>query len=394
MILLTEKKHKNIIVFFVLLLFLIFLCVLWRQVSAVNNLQNALKSAEINIEKLFEDFLISGGMRNSFTIKYESFNDSYLESVTLSNSKENSYMYLGLRGKINVDAFSHKNKLGFYLPENPEICYTVSSKNLSLKWNSSVYGKIVKIPDFVPNNLNYKKINSLLNCKKLFETSLVLGLGKERMNTNELTKNMSVSKMDTYPMIKNGIKKNTSVVRVTIPKKNIINFISYNFSLTDRKYKGYAVEYINKLKKYLESVDNTELNADFFLCNQKLIQARLCIGSKLIVFNNGKTGIEFYVKETISKKVAVGVKIDKPVPNMLIANITLGKNYIIKAQKKEKNIINIEAGEENCKYPEHKLTYRPWNSEQNINYTEKNVYDISLYELMCITENIMKKSSL
>ena len=40
--------------------------------------------------------------------------------------------------------------------------------------DNSLYGKIIKMPKFVPENLNYKKIDSFLNSKKLINASVAL----------------------------------------------------------------------------------------------------------------------------------------------------------------------------------------------------------------------------
>lgn len=394
MILSVVKKHKSGIILFVLIFLFIFLCVFFRKISVVNSVATALQSVKVNIENLFDDFLVPGGMKSSFTIEYESCEDEYFKNITLANSRENSYMYLGLSGGINLNAFSHKNKLGLYLTDNPEIRYTVSSKNLPSKWNNSVYGKFLKIPSFVPDNLSYKKINSLLNCKKLIKASVVFGLGKDEMSIKELTKNMSVSKRDTYPMMLNEKKETASLIRVTVPKKDIISCISHNLSSTNKKYKGYAVEYINNCKKYLESVDDKELNIDLVLCRKNLIEAKLVFDSKLIVFNNEQAGIAMYIKEQNSGNLLFEIKVVKPSPKNLMINITSDKNYILKVQKNNKNMIYAELEELNPKHTIHKLTYHPGKFTPDINYSEKDIYSLSLYELMYITENIMKKSSL
>ncbi len=395
MIILTGvKKHKSYIILFVLFLLFVILCVLFKQISYVSSLHTALESAKGSVKNLFDDFLVNGGMKSSFTIKYESFNDKCPESITISNNREDSYLNLSVRGKINLSAFSHKNKLGFYLPDNPEIRYTISSKNLSSTWNSSVYGKIVKIPDYIPDNLNYKKINSLLSSKKIIKASVVLGLGKDKININELTKNISVSNRDTYPMMLNGKKEMVSAIRVTIPKKDIINCISYNFSSSDGICKGYAVNYIINFKNYLESIDDKEINIDLILCKKKLIQARFSLDSKIIVFDIKENAINMYAKELNTQNLIIGVNINKPSPNILIANILTEKNYILKAKKNNNNIIAVELCDSNIKSPLYKITYRPEKTVPHANYTEKDVYNLSLYELMYITENIMKKSSL
>lgn len=394
MILTGVKKHKSYIILFVLFFVFMLICVLFKQISSVTGLQTALESAKQNIENLFGDFLVNGGMKSSFTIKYESFNDKYPESITLSNNREDSHLNLSVRGRINLSAFSHKNKLGFYLPDNPEIRYTVSSKNLSSTWNSSIYGKIVKIPDCIPDNLNYKKINSLLNSKKIIKASVVLGLGKDKMNIKALTENISVSNRDTYPIMLNGKKEMVSAIRVTIPKKDIINCITQNFSFGEKNYKGYAVKYIIDFKNYLESIDDKEINIDFILCKKKLIQAKVSIDSKLVLFNNKENGINMSVKELHTQNQIMAVSINKPSPNILIANILMEESYILKAKKNNKNTISVELYNSNIKSPLHKLTYHPGKTEADVNYTEKDVYNLSLYELMYITENIMKKSSL
>lgn len=394
MILTGVKKHKSYIILFVLFFVFMLICVLFKQISSVTGLQTALESAKQNIENLFGDFLVNGGMKSSFTIKYESFNDKYPESITLSNNSEDSHLNLSVRGRINLSAFSHKNKLGFYLPDNPEIRYTVSSKNLSSTWNSSIYGKIVKIPDCIPDNLNYKKINSLLNSKKIIKASVVLGLGKDKMNIKALTENISVSNRDTYPIMLNGKKEMVSAIRVTIPKKDIINCITQNFSFGEKNYKGYAVKYIIDFKNYLESIDDKEINIDFILCKKKLIQAKVSIDSKLVLFNNKENGINMSVKELHTQNQIMAVSINKPSPNILVANILMEESYILKAKKNNKNTISVELYNSNIKSPLHKLTYHPGKTEADVNYTEKDVYNLSLYELMYITENIMKKSSL
>lgn len=394
MILTGVKKHKSYIILFVLFFVFMLICVLFKQISSVTGLQTALESAKQNIENLFGDFLVNGGMKSSFTIKYESFNDKYPESITLSNNREDSHLNLSVRGRINLSAFSHKNKLGFYLPDNPEIRYTVSSKNLSSTWNSSIYGKIVKIPDCIPDNLNYKKINSLLNSKKIIKASVVLGLGKDKMNIKALTENISVSNRDTYPIMLNGKKEMVSAIRVTIPKKDIINCITQNFSFGEKNYKGYAVKYIIDFKNYLESIDDKEINIDFILCKKKLIQAKVSIDSKLVLFNNKENGINMSVKELHTQNQIMAVSINKPSPNILVANILMEESYILKAKKNNKNTISVELYNSNIKSPLHKLTYHPGKTEADVNYTEKDVYNLSLYELMYITENIMKKSSL
>ena len=394
MILTGVKKHKSYIILFVLFFVFMLICVLFKQISSVTGLQTALESAKQNIENLFGDFLVNGGMKSSFTIKYESFNDKYPESITLSNNREDSHLNLSVRGRINLSAFSHKNKLGFYLPDNPEIRYTVSSKNLSSTWNSSIYGKIFKIPDCIPDNLNYKKINSLLNSKKIIKASVVLGLGKDKMNIKALTENISVSNRDTYPIMLNGKKEMVSAIRVTIPKKDIINCITQNFSFGEKNYKGYAVKYIIDFKNYLESIDDKEINIDFILCKKKLIQAKVSIDSKLVLFNNKENGINMSVKELHTQNQIMAVSINKPSPNILVANILMEESYILKAKKNNKNTISVELYKSNIKSPLHKLTYHPGKTETDVNYTEKDVYNLSLYELMYITENIMKKSSL
>lgn len=383
------KKHKCLI-YTVLLLVFIILCLFHKEINSINNTQIALESAISDVKSLFDVVTVPGGLKSPFILEYKTEADENINRITFLNNKKDAYMCLGIDGKIKLNIFAHNNKLGFYTSNTPEIRYTASSKNFTANWNNSLYGKIIKMPDFVPENLNYKKINSFFNSKKLLNASVALGLGKEKININDLKKNISVSKKGTYSRMLPAKKEIVSVIRISIPKKDVINCISQNLSFADDEYKGYAVDFLNKFKNKLELADEDTINIDLSVCNRKLLDVRLIFNSKSYVFSNNKSKLNFTVSDLKSKNNLFQLNIDKPSENCLMAHIKTNKMYVLKANKTYDDNIYLSFGDAESKQLKYKITYSPYSFNSNIKYTEKDIYNLSVYELLCALERITK----
>ena len=368
----------------------IILCLFHKEIRDITNTQVALESAVSDIKSLFDVVTVPGGLKSPFILEYKADGDKNINCITFLNNKKEAYMCLGIDGKINLNIFAHNNKLGFYTSNTPEIRYTASSKNFTSNWNDSVYGKVIKMPEFVPENLSYKKINSFLNSKKLINASVALGLGKDKINLNDLRKNITVSTKGTYSKMLLGKKETVSVTRISIPKKDVIECISRNLSLSDNEYKGYAVGHVNKFKELLEATNEDKINIDFSVCKRKLVDATLVFNFKKYIFSSSESGLNFTVSDLKSKNTLFQLNISKPSANRLKANIKSDKSYILNINKTSDNKIYAMLCDSESKQVKYKLTYIPHNFNSNIKYTEKDMYNISLYELVSAAQCIIK----
>ena len=389
MILGVVKKNKSLICVILLFVFII-LCLFHTEISGINNTRVALESALSDVKSLFDVVAVPGGLKSPFILEYKSQGDENINCVTFLNNKKDAYMCLGIDGRINLNVFAHNNKLGFYISDTPEIRYTASSKNFTSNWNNSLYGKIIKMPEFIPENLSYKKINSFFNSKKLINASVALGLGKEKVNINDLRKNITVSTKGTYSKMILGKKETVSVTRISIPKQDVINCISQNLSFSNDEYKGYAVDYLEKFKIMLESALEDKINIDFSVCKRKLVDAKLVFDSKRYVFSNSKSSLNFSLSDLKTQNTLFKLNINKLSANYLEAHIKADNTYILKLNRTTDNKIYANLFDAESKQMKYKLTYIPHSFNSHIKYSEKDIYNLSLYELVSAVECITK----
>ena len=363
---------------------------LFTFIQRANNiyiLYKALNSTSVHYEEMLNNILVPNGLQSSFSLSFESSANKNIKSISLSNNKDNCLIELNYNNSLT--AFANNNKVGFFANCNPDICYTSKSKNFCSRWNNSIYGQMLKIPSFLPDDLSYKKITSFLTAKKLMKASLALGIGDVNINIRELTDIISVSDLGTYPINNNKTAKGRRF-RIRVSKNNFLKFFNENLILNNNAELHLGKTYAQSLYNNIKNIKDNYLNIDIVIYQNKIKTAKLLFDNetKEALFYANNKGLSFTLNN-LNKNIFKFHLIQNS-PQNLIVYISSENSKMLNIKKYENNAITAYLSDvcTTNNTPQYKLTYTPINQNTKINAPGTDMYNLSVLELY----SFMKKA--
>ncbi len=260
---LSKKIIIVILIIFIIMYILYFIAsALKRHIAGLYHLRDCLVFTGGHIADRFLNTIGEIPLRKEkpFTLYVHASNpdDNPFSVLSISNNPAMEQINISLenfklsnRGRVGINTYITNDSLGFYFDENPSIRYSVNSKKFRTKWNKSIYSNLYKIPDFVPDNLNYSKVSSLISGKNLGRTLTALTFGKASASPMGLINNMRVTRLDKAAS--GGDRYRISVSAAYV--RSIIRSIS---DTAEDAFFKIPERYIEKLKNLtMASVDNS-----------------------------------------------------------------------------------------------------------------------------------------
>ena len=260
--------------------------------------------------KLYKSY-ISNYNDNSFTLKLKTLhnNEPHFKEFTLFNNKEDKCMEAKINNlkvnkfhNINFNIFVKKDKLGLYF-DNNEICYTAKSKHFRSKWNNSIYGNLYNIPEFIPDNISYNKINSLFSADKFIKTAIALSVGNIDIRFKEIINNIDILDMGTYPQSKVGSYNNGRLIRVKIKNDYICKFTEH---LTENTSNSYVSSLFFSIADFIKGSNNKYTFVDFYIHDDMISSIETVVDNqdayKSVILNIADNTISLTASDT--KKVS------------------------------------------------------------------------------------------
>lgn len=384
-ILLGIKKYKSSLIITALFLGFIILCIFFGRIKSVYAAKTALDSVKTNIEILFENIYIPGAFDSSFVINADFNDNKYLDSLVLLNNTDESGICLSIKGKQNVDIFAHKKIIGINFPDDENTCYTAKLKNFPPKWNKSIYAQLIEIPSFIPENLSYKELISYFNYKKISELSLAFCIGNNDQLIKNLFRKISVTSSDTYDISSDGKKEKQTRLKISLPKKDVENFISSAKASEGSFGGGYGLKHI---EIYLDNISSKDISLLITIKNKKVTE---------IFFESDihSLSVKFYtncitadLNDRKSKKQIIGVSACKKNSDNIKIKIYEKNNYVLNINKTHKRKIVANLTEEKTNNDKCVFSFAPEKPEININKSTKDIFSLSLYDIMCLAEKL------
>ncbi len=378
------KKYKSSLIITALFFVFITLCIFFGRIKSVYVAKTAFDCIKTNIETLFEDISIPGAFDSSFVVYAEFKDNKYLDSVNLLNNKDESSICLSIKGKQNIDVFAHKKTIGISFPDNEKISYTAKLKSFPSKWNKSIYAQFFKIPSFIPENLSYKELVSYFNYKKFSKLSLAFYIGNNDQLIKNLSKNISFVSSDTYAISSDGKKEKQTNLKISVPKKDVENFISSAKTLKSGFGGGYGLKHI---EKYLNNISDKDISLLITIKNQKPVEILFASDIHSLSVKFSGNSISADLNDAKSGKQVIRISVFKNNLSSIRAEICADNNYILNINKVKNREIAARLIDEKNNKEKCMLFYAPGKPVLNINNLTKDIFSLSLYDIMCIAGN-------
>jgi len=198
--------------------------------------------------------------------------------ISLSNNPSHKYFEVCLQNlkvnktsTIDLSTFTANNEVGFYLDDNPRLYYTADGNKFRSDWNKSAYSKLVKIPDYVPENINYSKISSLISLENFGKLFLGMGLGREKVNLKELVSNLNVSSPQSYAAYRNGESFDAQIAHLTVSTDFLMSFVQKLKESSEKAEFGYINDILSHAEELLDSMTQKTVKIDFVICRDELL---------------------------------------------------------------------------------------------------------------------------
>lgn len=230
--------------------------------------------------------LDSIGMVNpgkSFTLDIEAGNktNSAFSFVSISNNTHDKQVDINLSDlrfsggePVSIGTYISEKNLGFYLKDDPEICYTANSKKFRSKWNNSIYSNIYTFPEFVPENLNYSKISSLFSYNNLAKGFVALSMGKFTPDVKDFINNVRVTKPEKF------VSPGAEYIRVTVSKEYLEKICQELKKSADNAHFDFIRPYALEVTSFLESALDRNIVIDFVLADDMVKSAETAFKTK------------------------------------------------------------------------------------------------------------------
>ena len=206
----------------------------------------------------------------SFTLDIEANNktDSAFSFVSISNNVHDRRVYINLSDlrvsggePVSIGTYISEKNLGFYLQDDPGICYTANSKKFRSKWNNSIYSNLYTFPEFVPENLNYSKISSLFSYNNLTRGFVALSMGKFAPDVKEFINNVKVTKPKKF------VSPDSEYLQVTVSKEYVEKICRELKKSADNAHFGFLKPYASEVTGFLEASRDKNIVIDFVLAD-------------------------------------------------------------------------------------------------------------------------------
>lgn len=179
---------------------------------------------------------------------------------------------LKISGNKNIDliAFANSNKVGVGIGSNPEIYYIANGKRFRSKWNNSIYSKLVQIPDYIPDNLNYTNISSVLSGKNIFKVFLGMGMGKSKISIKDIISRISISEPRTYMLFRENKNYSAEKLSLSLPKNFIIEYVKKLRKSSESAEFDYMYNIFMNTELFLENILDENINTEVVIYENKL----------------------------------------------------------------------------------------------------------------------------
>lgn len=269
-------------------------------------------------------------LNKSFNLNLENIQTEkpYFSSLHLSNDAKRKHMNLSIKNLnlqdniINLNTYISNDDVGFYFDDNPETCYSASSNNFRTKWNGSIYSKIYTIPEFIPDDLNYDKVTSLITGNNLLKSLVALNFGNINTKPAEIVNNVRISKYQQ--------DENTQNYHMAISKDYIVNIFDKLKKSSDKAYFKALNPYITTIDIFLNSSVDKTVDINFVARNKIIRCAETSIKTENGIYN---------ITVNIDKIITVTVKELSKNDNLYYIRLVTKPNRIIFLLSDEKSIV-------------------------------------------------------
>lgn len=405
---------KSILVVFLLLVFVSLIVYigfsLYNRINITKDLYNdvsdTFETVFNSFNKSLSEFKKTKSSSYTVNINFKNISSLPFSSLTLSNNfsdkyYELSFNNLNIKGKRNLDinAFVTKDKIGFYFDKNPEFYYTANGKMFRLQWNTSIFGKFARIPDFVPETIDYNKLNSIMLPKNIVKVFLGMGLGREKINIKDIIKNISISSPNPYVIYQNGKQQNAQIAHLTVSKEYLESFVTKLKNSSENASFDYLNTFLKGVQSILKESPQKSLKIDFVILNNRLLWAETSAGvSKGLVnikLNLNSHEMSLAINQLMphkSPKVNYILKLSAKSPSHINLQLAQGKKEIFSFNI-HKNIDSTVTSQI-CYYNKKSkpqfivADYSPKSQKFKSNIPTKNIYSLSLSDLFKLYSKI------
>ena len=413
MIELSACKKTIFIIFIIFLIISILISVITSFIGKINTTKNlyidvsySFKSLANKFDKSLSEYKKFKSETYTLDVCLDDISDLPCSGIVLSNNSHDKYCELSLQNlklqnktPINLSTFATNDKIGFYFDNNPNVYYTANGKKFRSSWNKSVYSNFVKIPEYVPENINYNKINTMLSLKNLCKIFVGAGLGTGKPNLKQLFEKMNISSPESFVACRDGEIIDAQIVHLTLPVEYIEQTVK---KLADSSANA-KFDYINNLLVQTESlisnVGEKIFKIDFVIYQNTLLWAETSINLSTGLFNACLNIYENEVSFELKRLSSNNIKFSD-----LSVNIKTDPSSAIKlsATRGNRNIMNFELEKlgdsavtsriiysDNDSVP-HCITalYSKDSKKYNSSIPSKNIYNLSVGDLFRLYQKI------
>lgn len=302
-----SKKIIMILVVFLIIASIIG-CFTFSVQNKVNTAKNVYNNVSHTFKSLYQKF--SSTVSQFKSMKSGSYTlDICLDDVasvpctgvSLSNNSSDKYfevMFKNLKipGKSTIDlsTFATNDKVGFYLDNSPEFYYTAKGEKFRTDWNKSIYGKILKIPEYVPENINYGKMDSLISFENFCKAFVGMGLGKEKINLKDFISNLNISGLKEFTATRRGIEYNAQIAHITVTKDYMESLVQKLVNSSQKAEFDYLHKFLSSAHNGIANCTEKTFKIDLVIHNNNLLWAETSVNLSQGIVN---ARIDFYDNE-------------------------------------------------------------------------------------------------
>lgn len=246
-------------------------------------LDDALQNtADSILKKINSSASVKNISDTSFTLKLEQVygDGDFFSELSVVNDKKNKQLAADIKdcrygkdGKFSLSVFADNERIGFYVNDSPEYCYTAKSKNFRTKWNKSIYSYFYHIPSFCPDDMTYNRLNSLMTADNIIKALMAFGIGETDINASDFLYNIKIKDMGEAVLTDSIGDKRGQHIRLTLSGKYCAEFIDKLSQSSAIARQSFVSSYVELFGENIKLLKSDDIVIEFVIADNLLYSA-------------------------------------------------------------------------------------------------------------------------
>lgn len=244
-----------------------------------DTLQN---TADSILEKINSSASVKNLSDTSFTLKLEQIygDGEFFSELKVVNDKEKKHLIADIKDcmydkdrKFSLSVFADNDKLGFYVNNRDEYCYTANCKNFKTKWNKSIYSYFYHIPSFCPDDMTYNRLNTLMTADNIIKALMAFGIGETDINVSDFLYNIKIEDMGETVLADSTGDNMGEHIRLTLSGKYCAEFIDKLSQSSAIARQSFVSSYIEAFGENIKLLKSDDIVVEFVIADNLLYSA-------------------------------------------------------------------------------------------------------------------------